>query len=101
LALGWVESRFASWPFWLPEALVGIPLMAWLLWRQGCDNTPGRALWSYGLFAFAFFYVSRFLNENYLGYILAFLALGALTEVGNARMRMEREVSRDSGSAPR
>jgi hypothetical protein len=24
----------------------------------------------------AFFYTSRFLNENYLGYILAFLALG-------------------------
>jgi hypothetical protein len=35
-------------------------------------------LWSYALFLFAFFFVSRFLNENYLGYILAFAALGAL-----------------------
>ena len=52
--------------------------MAALLWRQWRENLLGRALWSYGVFLFAFFFVSRFLNENYLGYILAFLALGAL-----------------------
>jgi len=37
-------------------------------------------LWGYGVFLFAFFFVSRFLNENYLSYILAFLALGALVQ---------------------
>ena len=83
LALGWVQSRFDYWPFWLPQLLVGIPLMAGLLWRQMRDNRLARALWSYGLFLFAFFFVSRFLNENYLGYVLAFLVLGTLVEVGD------------------
>ncbi len=79
LAFGWVSSRFAYWPFWVPELLVGVPLMAALLWRQSRDNTLARACWSYALFLFAFFFVSRFLNENYIGFILAFLALGALS----------------------
>ena len=49
--------------------------MAALLLRQWRAKTLPRALWSYGLFLFVFFFVSRFLNENYLGYIAAFLAL--------------------------
>jgi hypothetical protein len=78
LAAGWANDRFAQWPFWLPELLIGAPLMLALLARQWRENWLGRALWSYALFLFAFFFVSRFLNENYLGYILAFAALGAL-----------------------
>lgn len=78
LAAGWVASRFDMWPFWLPELLVGVPLMAALLVRQWRENTLARALWGYALFLFVFFFVSRFLNENYLGYITAFLGLGAL-----------------------
>ncbi len=80
LALNWVPSRFAYWPFWLPEALVGIPLLAVLLWRQVRRPGLARACWSYGIFLLAFFFVSRFLNENYLGYILAFFMLGALVD---------------------
>ena len=78
LATRGVESRFEYWPFWIPELLVGLPLMIGLVWRQMRENLLARALWSYGLFLLAFFFVSRFLNENYLGYILSFLALGAL-----------------------
>lgn len=81
LALGWVQSRFDYWPFWLPELAVGIPLLIALLKQQVSDNAPARAMWNYGLFLLAFFFVSRFLNENYLGYILAFLALGTLTDL--------------------
>lgn len=80
LALGWVEDRFAYWPFWLTELLIGLPLLLALLKKQAAENTPARAAWGYGLFLVAFFFVSRFLNENYLGYILAFLALGTLTD---------------------
>ncbi len=78
LALGWVQSRFDYWPFWVPELVVGVPLLIGLLKQQAGDNTPARAMWNHGLFLLAFFFVSRFLNENYLGYILAFLALGTL-----------------------
>jgi hypothetical protein len=80
LATGQVASRFIYWPFWIPQLICGLPLLAVLLWRQIRANTPARALWGYGLFLFVFFYVSRFMNENYLGYILALLALGALSE---------------------
>ena len=80
LALGWVGSRFDSWPFWLPQWVVSVPLMLVLLRRQARENTTGRAFWSYGLFLLVFFFVSRFLNENYLGYALACLVIGALAE---------------------
>jgi hypothetical protein len=43
------------------------------------QNTLANACWHYAIFLFAFFYSSRFLNENYLGYLLAFLALGAFS----------------------
>ena len=77
LALGWVKDRFSYWPFWAPELILGVPVLCGLLWRQMRDNSLARALWGYGIFLFAFFFVSRFLNENYLGFILAFFVLGA------------------------
>lgn len=85
LAAGWVKSRFAYWPFWLPELLIGVPLLLGLLRRQIAENTSGRMAWGYALFLAAFFFVSRFFNENYLGYIMALLGLGALTHLEPAR----------------
>jgi hypothetical protein len=79
LALGWVSDRFGQWPFLIFEALLAFPLLLWFLWRQWRSNTLSMACWHYGLFLFAFFYGSRFLNENYLGYILAFLAVGVMS----------------------
>jgi hypothetical protein len=76
LALGWVESRFDQWPFLILEALLALPLLFWFVWRQWRSNDLAMACWHYGLFLLAFFYGSRFLNENYLGYILALLAVG-------------------------
>jgi hypothetical protein len=37
-------------------------------------------LYHYALLLFAFFYVSRFLNENYLGYLLALFAVAYFSE---------------------
>ncbi len=83
LALGWVSDRFGQWPFWLAELVVAVPLLAWFLWRQLHDNTLANACWHYGLLLFGFFYASRFLNENYLGFLLAFLAIGMLAAAGS------------------
>ncbi len=79
LALGLVTDRFDQWPFWLTELLIAVPLMLWFLRRQQRDNTLSNAAWHYAVFLFGFFYASRFFNENYLGYILAFLAIGLLS----------------------
>jgi hypothetical protein len=78
LALGWVNSRFQYWPFWLPQLLLGGPLLMVLLRSQWRDNRIASACGRYSVFLLVFLFVSRFLNENYLGYILAFLALGVL-----------------------
>jgi hypothetical protein len=84
LGLGLVESRFATWPFlWLQLALAG-PVLVWFLWRQMRGNTLAAVCWHYSLFLLTFFYASRFLNENYLGFLLAFLALGALLALPQA-----------------
>ncbi len=76
LAFGGLASRFDPWPFWLLEVALTLPLLLWLGWRQARHNTISAACWHYALLLFGFLFVSRFLNENYLGYILAFLALG-------------------------
>ncbi len=80
LALGLVADRFGQWPFWLLEMLVALPLLLWFVRRQQQHNRPGLALWHYALLLAFFFYTSRFLNENYLGYLLAFFGLGYLIE---------------------
>ncbi len=84
LALGLVPDRFGQWPFWLLQFAVALPLLLYLMRRQLRENTLAAASWHYALFLFAFFYVSRFLNENYLGFILAFLILGILTQAAPA-----------------
>jgi len=86
LGFGWVTDRFDQWPFWLAEIVVALPLLLWLMRRQIQANTLANACWHYGLLLFGFFYVSRFLNENYLGYILAFLAIGILAQPAPAAL---------------
>lgn len=82
LALGLVTDRFAQWPFWVLEVLVAVPLLVWFTMRQQRSPTLYHACWHYALFLFAFLYVSRFLNENYLGFLLAFFAIGGLNYIG-------------------
>ena len=80
LAFGLVSGRFALWPFWILELLIALPVLLWFVRRQQIENTLANAAWHYGLFLLIFFYGSRFLNENYLGYIFAFVAIGFLTQ---------------------
>lgn len=82
LALQFVPDRLAYWPFWLTELLVAAPLLMLLLWRQNRENSLGTMVYNYVILLFAFFYVSRFLNENYLGYLAALLALAFIIPSG-------------------
>ncbi|MFO7633318.1 MAG: hypothetical protein R6W76_12295 [Caldilinea sp.] len=78
LGLGLVDNRFGQWPFWAVQIVAAGPVLLWFVVRQVRNNTLALACWHYAIFLFVFFYASRFLNENYLGYILAFLAIGIL-----------------------
>lgn len=89
LAFGWVADRFEYWPFVIPGAIVTFPLLLLLLWRQTQNNTLSTMLYAYVLLLLPFFYTSRFLQPNYLGYMLGFLAL-ALT-MDEAQPAGERE----------
>jgi hypothetical protein len=75
LVLGLVPTRLAYWPFWVVELVIAVPLLAaglWWLWRN-----PGIAavLQGYAILLFGFLYGSRFLNENYLGFLLAIFTI--------------------------
>jgi hypothetical protein len=76
LALDWVPSRLAYFPFWVPELVLCVPLFGLMLWRQWRENTLGNVAWHGSVLLLAFAYSSRFLNENYLGFVLALLAVG-------------------------
>ncbi len=80
LAFGWVADRFEYWPFIIPGALVGLPLLLALLWKQAKSISLGIMLYGYSLFLLVFFYLSRFMQPNYLGYILALLTLAVLVD---------------------
>ncbi|GAB4530504.1 MAG: hypothetical protein Kow0063_08690 [Anaerolineae bacterium] len=80
LAFSLVPDRLAYWPFWILELLIATPLLIASLWRQARHNTLAEMLYHYGLLLFGFFYVSRFLNENYLGYLLAIFALAYFSQ---------------------
>ena len=84
LALQLVPDRLAYWPFWLTEIIIAGPLLLLGLWRQVRYNTISQMLYNYTVLLFGFFYASRFLNENYLGYLAAFLALAFIISADEA-----------------
>jgi hypothetical protein len=86
LALGLVKSKLDYFPFWIPELLICLPLLFFLLWKQVRTNTLGAVLYGYSALMLVFFYFSRFLNENYLGFILAFVALAYCADEGGERV---------------
>ena len=58
--------------------MVAVPLVLGLLRRQWQANTLANVAWHGAVLLFAYAYVSRFLNENYLGFIVGLLAVGVL-----------------------
>ncbi|HHB89730.1 MAG TPA: DUF2029 domain-containing protein [Anaerolineae bacterium] len=76
LATGSLADRFAYWPFWIPELLATVPTLLILLFHQLKQNTLANQFWHGAVLLLVFAYFSRFLNENYLGFLLALFALG-------------------------
>ncbi|MDM8528784.1 hypothetical protein QUF58_11330 [Anaerolineales bacterium HSG24] len=80
LAFQLVPDRLAFWPFWATEILLATPILFLVLWRQRRTNSLGQMLYGHVSLLFVFFYSSRFLNENYLGYLASFLILAVLID---------------------
>ena len=75
LGRGWVSNRFDDWPVIIPGIILCGPLLFFLLKQPATNNTISTILSAYGVLMVAFFSVSLFLQPNYLGYMLGFLAL--------------------------
>ncbi len=75
LGFGWVADRFEYFPFIVPQVVIAVPVLIWLFRRQLKANTISTMLWGYAVFLLVFFYFSRFMQPNYLGFLGSVLAL--------------------------
>lgn len=79
---GIIESPLDPFPFTLLQAIFGLPLLLFLLWRQWQQNSVGMMYICAGLFMFGLGLVSRFFQDNYVGFVVTFVVLGMLLELG-------------------
>ncbi len=80
VGLGIIQSPLDSFPFWIFQLLVGVPLLVFLFKYQWQRQNIGIMLICASFFTFAFGSVSRFFQENYLGYVVVIMSLGILIE---------------------
>ncbi len=78
LGLGWVSSPFDYFPFWIFQALIGFPILFFMLKKQWQQRTVGAMLLGGGIFIFGFGLASRFFQDNYVGLVMVLLTLGWL-----------------------
>lgn len=64
-----ISDKFSTYPFWIWEVLIGLPLVIFLIRWQRKENTVQRLILAYGIFLFVFWYLSRYFNNSHLGYL--------------------------------
>lgn len=64
-----IKDQHSYYPFWIPQVIIGLPLMAWLINWQRKNNSVKTLLLVYGLFLMVFWYLSRYFNNSHLGFI--------------------------------
>ncbi len=82
LARGLVESRLSNFPFWIMQVAICLPLLVGLLWKQTGnrdENSIASIAWNGAILFLVYAFFSRFMNENYVGFVTALLAIGVLT----------------------
>jgi hypothetical protein len=72
----------AAFPFWLFQIGLGLPLLAILARRQWRRPTLSEVVAGSGLLLFVLQFFSRLFNDNYLGVIIAIMAVAALMDEG-------------------
>lgn len=67
--MGFIKDLNSSYPFILWQLVIGLPLLAVLL--RFLKNTPtvSRLILVYGIFLFAFWYLSRYMNNSHFAYL--------------------------------
>lgn len=78
IEMGVIKNSLDSFPFWIFQLLVGVPILFLLLRYQWRRNDIGTMLICASFFTFAFGFLSRFFQQNYLGYVVVIMSLGVL-----------------------
>lgn len=67
--VGIIKNVHATYPFWIWQVVIALPLLLGLLIWQKKGNTTQRLIIAYGLFLFVFWYLNRYFNNSHLGYL--------------------------------
>jgi hypothetical protein len=78
IGLGVIPSHYADFPFTILQIVFGIPLLFILLRHQWQDNGVGEMFLSSGLFILGLGLVSRFFQDNYVGFVAILITLGLM-----------------------
>ncbi|MGQ9567767.1 MAG: glycosyltransferase 87 family protein [Anaerolineae bacterium] len=92
LGLGVLPDRMGYFPFWILQVAFGVPVLFWLLGRQFRENALGQVYLGYAALLYIVLFFSRFLNENYVGFLAAVAALGLLVREPEPTRPPRREV---------
>lgn len=67
--LGFIKDVHQYYPFHIWQLVFGIPLLLYLIQFLKKSPTVSRLVLAYGIFLFVFWYLSRYFNNNHLGYL--------------------------------
>ncbi len=84
---GFIASPLDPFPFWILQLLIGLPALLLLLRYQFRRNTLGTALLCSAFFMLLLGFVSRYFQDNYLGFVTVFMTLGFLLQAETAATR--------------
>jgi hypothetical protein len=82
---GIIASPLDPFPFWILQLAFGVPLLLMLLRYQRRRNSVGTMLLCGSMFMFGIGFLSRFFQDNYVGFATVMIILGMLLNMANER----------------
>ncbi|MFO7682544.1 MAG: glycosyltransferase 87 family protein [Chloroflexota bacterium] len=78
IGVGVIPSHYSDFPFMLLQLIFGMPLLIFLLHRQWRNNYVGEMFLFSGIFVFGLGLVSRFFQDNYIGFVAVLISVGLI-----------------------
>ncbi|MBX3054884.1 MAG: DUF2029 domain-containing protein [Anaerolineae bacterium] len=76
VVFGQVQSDLDYYPFWLWQVVIGLPMLALCLYYQWRQRTTAAMFLAASLFIFTLGFVSRYFQDNYVGFVITLAFLG-------------------------
>lgn len=73
---GQIQSDLDYYPFWLWQVVIGLPVLALCLYYQWRQRTIAAMFLAASLFIFTLGFVSRYFQDNYVGFVITLAFLG-------------------------